>query len=58
MLAGARQLLEDWIEFERQGGADFDEWCRLRGRSYRWWTHYYDGEEPDESPPGSSPGTA
>jgi hypothetical protein len=39
--AAARQLLEDWIAFRAEGGADFDEWCRVRGRSYEWQRHYF-----------------
>ena len=41
-LAAVRQLLEDWLAFIREPGADdFDEWCRLRGRQYVWTKHYY-----------------
>ncbi|HLL81549.1 MAG TPA: hypothetical protein VK420_02815 [Longimicrobium sp.] len=40
-LASARQLVEDWIAFRDEGGADFDEWCRVRGRTYEWQRHYF-----------------
>jgi hypothetical protein len=40
-LAAARQLVEDWIAFNAEGGADFDEWCRVRGRAYAWQRHYF-----------------
>lgn len=40
-LAAARQLTGDWIAFREGGGADFDEWCRVRGRTYGWQWHYY-----------------
>jgi len=42
-LAAARQLLEDWLAFSQEPGADFEEWCRLRGRQYVWTKHYYYG---------------
>ena len=42
-LAAAQQLLEDWLAFSRGPGADFEEWCRLRGRQYVWTKHYYYG---------------
>lgn len=41
--AAARQLLEDWLAFSRESEADFEEWCRLRGRQYVWTKHYYYG---------------
>ncbi|HEY0151978.1 MAG TPA: hypothetical protein VGB92_08275 [Longimicrobium sp.] len=40
-LAAARHLVEDWIAFRAEGGADFDEWCRVRGRAYEWQRHYF-----------------
>lgn len=40
-LAAARKLVEDWIAFRDEGGADFDEWCRVRGRAYEWQRHYF-----------------
>jgi hypothetical protein len=39
--AAARQLVEDWIAFHAEGGADFDGWCRVRGRAYQWQRHYF-----------------
>lgn len=39
--AAARRLVEDWIAFQRTGGGDFDEWCRLHGRTHSWQRHYY-----------------
>lgn len=44
-LEGIRQLVEDWVAFHEEGGGDFDEWCRVRGRAYGWQRHYfYPGE--------------
>jgi hypothetical protein len=40
-LGVGRQLVEDWIAFRGEGGADFDEWCRVRGRTYEWQRHYF-----------------
>lgn len=40
-LAAAWQLIEDWIAFCDEGGADFDEWCRARRRAYGWQRHYF-----------------
>jgi hypothetical protein len=36
-----RQRLDDWIAFCSERGTDFAEWCRLRGRAYRWCRAYY-----------------
>jgi hypothetical protein len=40
-LAIVRGRLDDWVAFRAEGGRDFAEWCRLRGRSYRWCQAYY-----------------
>ncbi|MHC5021555.1 MAG: hypothetical protein ACYTGX_15905 [Planctomycetota bacterium] len=35
-LEPAVQAAQDWIEFASEGGDDFLEWCRARGRAFRW----------------------
>ncbi len=40
-LIGQEQLLEDWIEFDKEPNTDFEQWCRAKGREYWWVRAYY-----------------
>jgi len=40
-LRNSEQLLQDWIDFNAEGGNDFDLWCKERGRRYAWLKAYY-----------------
>jgi hypothetical protein len=35
------QLLQDWIEFNLEGGEDFNIWCTNKERHYKWIKAYY-----------------
>lgn len=40
-LLSGEQLLRDWREFKVEGGEEFDQWCKNRGRHYEWIKAYY-----------------
>lgn len=42
-VAEFRQLLTDWAEYRQNPTGSFPEYCKARGRTYRWWSIvYYD----------------
>ena len=34
-------LLDDWIAYQQAPSGNFSDWCKLRGRNYRWSRTYY-----------------